>query len=214
MRETLDEALGATVEHVLEWNRETRSWPERVTRQPGTMTPLEVESETPYLLAYTSGTTGRPKGALHVQGGFLVSIAREVAYQTDVKPGDRLHFSTDMGGIMGPWTVVGGGACGATIVFAEGAPDRPDDRLWKLVESERVTMLGVSPTLIRALLPNGEPDADLSSLRSICTTGEPWNPDPYRWLFEHVGGGRAPIVNISGGTEVGACFLSTCIIEP
>jgi len=176
--------------------------------------PLEVDSEAPYLLAYTSGTTGKPKGALHVQGGFLVSIAREVAYQTDVKAGDRIHFATDMGWIMGPWTVLGGGAAGATIILAEGAPDWPDDRLWRLVESERVTMLGLSPTLVRALIPKGEPAADLSSLRAICTTGEPWNPDPYRWLFEHVGGGRTPIVNISGGTEVGACFLTTVVTEP
>ena len=185
-----------------------------MTKQPGTLAPVEVDSEAPYLLAYTSGTTGRPKGALHVQGGFLVSIAREIAYQTDVKAGDRIHFSTDMGWIMGPWTVLGGGAVGATIVFAEGAPDWPDDRLWRLVDSERVTMLGLSPTLVRALIPKGEPTADLSSLRAFCTTGEPWNPDPYRWLFEHVGGGRAPIVNISGGTEVGACFLTTVITEP
>ena len=93
-----------------------------------------------------------------MQGGFLVSIAREVAYQTDVHEGDRIHFATDMGWIMGPWTVVGGGAVGASIVFAEGAPDWPDDRLWRTVETERVTMLGVSPTLIRALIPKGEPD--------------------------------------------------------
>src|SRR5256884_1448200 len=119
-----------------------------------------------------------------------------------------------MGWIMGPWTVVGAGALGATIVFAEGAPDWPEDRLWRLVESEQVTMLGLSPTLVRALIPKGEPQADLSSLRALCTTGEPWNPDPYRWLFEHVGGSRAPIVNISGGTEVGACFLTTVIVEP
>ncbi len=75
-------------------------------------------------------------------------------------------------------------------------------------------MLGVSPTLVRALIPKGEPAADLSSLRAITTTGEPWNLGPYLWLAEHVGGGRVPIVNISGGTEVGACFLSTCIVEP
>ena len=75
-----------------------------------------------------------------------------------------------------------------------------------------MTMLGVSPTLVRALIPKGEPLHDLSSLKAMCTTGEPWNRDPYLWLFEHVGGGRAPIVNISGGTEVGACFLSTCIV--
>jgi acetyl-CoA synthetase len=214
MRETLDAAGRFAVEHVVEWSRESGEWPELVTRQPGVLPPLEVDSEAPYLLAYTSGTTGRPKGALHVQGGFLVSIARETAYQTDVKAGDRIHFATDMGWIMGPWTVVGGGACGATIVFAEGAPDWPDDRLWRLVESERVTMLGLSPTLVRALIPKGEPDADLSSLKALCTTGEPWNPGPYRWLHEHVGGGRAPIVNISGGTEVAACFLSTAITEP
>ena len=92
----------------------------------------------------------------------------------------------------------------------EGAPDWPHDRLWRLVEEERVTMLGVSPTLVRALIPKGEPDADLSSLRSLTTTGEPWNAGPYDWLNEHVaGGGRIPIVNISGGTEVGACFLAT-----
>ena len=214
MRAALDEAGPHAVEHVIEWDREAREWPELVTRQPGSLPALEVDSEAPYLLAYTSGTTGRPKGALLVQGGFLVSIAREAAYQTDVKRGDRLHFATDMGWIMGPWTVVGGGALGATIVFAEGAPDWPDDRLWRLVESERVTMLGLSPTLVRALIPKGEPRTDLSSLRALCTTGEPWNPDPYRWLFEHVGRSRTPIVNISGGTEVGACFLTTVITEP
>ena len=82
-------------------------------------------------------------------------------------------------------------ALGATVVFAEGAPDWPDDRLWRLVESERVTMLGLSPTLVRALIPKGEPTRDLSSLKAFCTTGEPWNPDPYRWLFEQVGGGDA-----------------------
>jgi acetyl-CoA synthetase len=211
MRAILDETGRRTV---VEWNRETRSWPDLVTRQRGTLAPAEVDSEAPYLLAYTSGTTGRPKGALHVQGGFLVSIARETAYQTDVNAGERIHFATDMGWIMGPWTVVGGGAVGATIVFAEGAPDWPDDRLWRLIESERVTMLGCSPTLVRALIPKGEPRADLSSLRAICTTGEPWNPDPYAWLFEKVGGSRVPIVNISGGTEVGACFLTTAITEP
>jgi acetyl-CoA synthetase len=214
MRATLDEAGPHALEHVVEWSRDTRAWPEIVTRQPGELRPREVDSEAPYLLAYTSGTTGRPKGAKLVTAGFLVSIAREAAYQTDVKEGDRVHFATDMGWIMGPWTVVGAGAVGATIVFAEGAPDWPHDRLWQLIESERVTMLGLSPTLVRALIPHGDPVADLSSLRAICTTGEPWNPDPYRWLFEKVGGGDTPIVNISGGTEVGACFLSTAIVEP
>jgi len=131
-------------------------WDEAVAESPGELEPLEVDSEHPYLLTYTSGTTGPPKGVLHVQGGFLVSITREVAYQADAKPGDVIHFVTDMGWIMGPWEVVGGMALGCTIVFAEGAPDWPAaDRLWGLVEQERVSILGLSPTLVRALIPHG-----------------------------------------------------------
>ena len=183
--------------------------------RPGDLPPLEVDSEAPYLLTYTSGTTGKPKGVLHVQGGFLVSVAREVAYQADVHEGDVMHFATDMGWIMGPWTVAGVGALGGTIVFAEGAPDWPHPhRLWTTVEDEGVTSLGLSPTLARALLPHGDPAADLSSLRTFVTTGEPWNPGPYRWLAENVGGSRVPIINCSGGTEVGACFLSPTPVGP
>jgi acetyl-CoA synthetase len=227
MKQIADEALESspTVTHTVVWRRlglddvpmtigRDRFWDELTEKTSGDLPPKQVDSEHPYLLAYTSGTTGKPKGALHVQGGFLVSIAREVAYQANVKPGDRVHFATDMGWIMGPWTVVGGGACGATVVYAEGAPDFPADRIWKLVESERVTMLGVSPTLVRALIPKGDPESDMSSLKAMCTTGEPWNKDPYRWLFDKVGSGTTPIVNCSGGTEVGACFLTTCVTEP
>ncbi len=227
MKTIADEALLETpsVESVIVWRRlgsdvpmtagRDRDWDEAVEAAPGVLPPVEVASEAPYLIAYTSGTTGRPKGALHVQGSFLLSIAREAAYQADLDPGDRVLFATDMGWIMGPWTVVGGGAVGAAIVFMEGAPDWPADRIWQLVESERVSMLGVSPTLVRALLPHGEPKADLTSLRAVTTTGEPWNRGPYDWLNEHVcGGGRIPIVNISGGTEVGACFLSVSLMAP
>jgi acetyl-CoA synthetase len=225
MKAIVDEAAGHAehLEHVVVWRRlgeetpmGTRDvfWDDLVSGMPGTLEPLAVESEHPYLLTYTSGTTGRPKGVVHVHGGFLVSIAREAAYQADLQPDDVLHFSTDMGWIMGPWTVVGGGAMGCTIVYAEGAPDWPPDRLWRLVESERVSVLGLSPTLVRALIPHGDPEVDLSSLRIFVTTGEPWNPDPYMWLHERVGGARVPIINISGGTEVGACFLSPSVAIP
>lgn len=220
MKATVDEALAEapSIEHVVVWGRlgldvpmtegRDHTWSDAVAGCPGELAPAWVDSEAPYLLAYTSGTTGKPKGVLHVQGGFLVSITREVAYQADAGHDDTILFSTDMGWIMGPWTVVGGGAVGARLVFMEGAPDRPVDRLWRLVEEERATVLGCSPTLIRALLQHDEPESDLSSLRTIVTTGEPWNPEPYRWLFDEVGGGRCPIINCSGGTEVGACFLS------
>ena len=227
MKEVLDEALvdAPVVEHVVVWQRAAVDcpmtsgrdvwWNEVVADEPGALATTVVESESPYLIAYTSGTTGRPKGAVHVQGGFLLSIVRETAYQADLRPGDRVLFSTDMGWIMGPWTVVGAMACGATIAFMEGAPDRPPDRVWRIVEDERVTMLGVSPTLVRALIPYGEPDADLSSLRAVVTTGEPWNRGPYEWLDEHVcEKGRIPIVNCSGGTEVAACFLSVTMMHP
>jgi acetyl-CoA synthetase len=221
MKAIVDQALADApeVEHVVVWPRlaapgvpmtagRDLTWREAVSNCPGELDPAWVDAEAPYLLAYTSGTTGKPKGVLHVQGGFLVSIAREVAYQADAGPEDTILFSTDMGWIMGPWMVGGGGAVGARLVFMEGAPDRPPDRLWRLVEEERATVLGCSPTLIRALRQHGDPEADLSSLRTIVTTGEPWNPDPYRWLFETVGKRRCPIINCSGGTEVGACFLS------
>ncbi len=221
MKETVDEALAEapSVRHVIVWQRLGRrdvpmrpgrdlTWEEAVSGSSGMTEAFPLDSEHPYLLAYTSGTTGRPKGVVHVHGGFLVSIAREVCYQADAHPEDVILFATDMGWIMGPWTVVGGGAMGSALVFVEGAPDWPPDRLWRLIEEERVTILGCSPTLVRALIPHGEPKHDLSSLRVIVTTGEPWNPDPYMWLHEKVGGGRCPIINCSGGTEVGACFLS------
>jgi acetyl-CoA synthetase len=211
MLDILEEARreAPSVEHVI-----VAPWDELVADCPGELPALEVDSETPYLLTYTSGTTGAPKGVILVQGGFLVSIAREACYQADLREGDVLTFATDMGWIMGPWVVVGAGALGATVVYLEGAPDWPADRLWRTVEQERITSLGLSPTLARALVPHGVPAADLSSLRTFLTTGEPWNPEPYRWLFEDVGGSRVPVINFSGGTEVAACFLSTVPSEP
>jgi acetyl-CoA synthetase len=170
------------------------------------------------MIAYTSGTTGTPKGSVHVHGGFLVKIASEVAYQLDVKPGDVLYWVTDMGWIMGPLEMVGGHAAGATVFMYEGAPNHPGpDRLWKMIAAHRITALGISPTLIRALMPAGEDPVrshDLSSLRILGSTGEPWNPEPYRWFHEVVGGTRCPIMNLSGGTEVGACFLGQSPVIP
>jgi acetyl-CoA synthetase len=119
---------------------------------------------------------------------------------------------------MGPWEVVGALALGGTVVLTEGAPTHPGpDRLWQQVERHGIDVLGVSPTLIRALIASGtEPVRahDRSSLRILASTGEPWNPDAYLWLHREVGEARLPIVNLSGGTEVGACFLSPHPVEP
>lgn len=177
-----------------------------------------TDSEDPFMIIYTSGTTGKPKGAVHVHGGFLVKIAQEVAHQVDLHEEDILFWVTDMGWIMGPWEVVGGLALGGTVFLYEGAPDYPSiDRLWAMIERHKISILGVSPTLIRALMKFGEEPVrrhDLSSLRILGSTGEPWNPAPWWWLFEHVGEKRCPIINLSGGTEVGACFLSPLPITP
>lgn len=177
-----------------------------------------MDSEDPFMVIYTSGTTGKPKGAVHVHGGFLVKIAEEVAYQVDLHDNDVLFWFTDMGWIMGPWEVVGGCALGGTILLYEGAPDYPKpDRIWDMVERHGITILGISPTAIRALAKYGDKwveKHDLSSLRILGSTGEPWDTEHYMWYFKKVGQKRCPIINISGGTEVGACFLSPTPVIP
>jgi acetyl-CoA synthetase len=200
--------LGAEIE----WHDGRDVWyADLVHDRPGTRRATQVESEHPVLLGYTSGTTGRPKGAVHVHAGLLLKLASEAAYTAELGAEDRVHWSTDLGWIMGPWVIAGTHAVGGTLALLDGAPDFPDaGRLWQLVERHRLTFLGVSPTLVRALMAAGDEHpraADLSSLREFGSTGEPWNPEPYRWLADVVGGGRVPIMNISGGTEVGACFL-------
>jgi acetyl-CoA synthetase len=194
-------------------------WDEFVAPHAGSSVAAhDTAAEDVYMLAYTSGTTGKPKGAVHVHGGFLVKIASESAYQTDVHPGDVWWWFTDMGWIMGPKLMIGAHANAATMLVYEGAPDWPDPgRLWDVAARHGVTQLGVSPTLIRALMPHGDrwPAAhDLSRIRILGSTGEPWNPAPYEWLRQAVGGGSVPIINLSGGTEVGACLLSPYPVEP
>ncbi len=193
-------------------------WQELTQRESAECPTEPTDSEDPFMIIYTSGTTGRPKGAVHVHGGFLVKIAQEVAHQVDLQESDILYWVTDMGWIMGPWEIVGGLALGGTIFLYEGAPDYPQaDRLWAMIERHKISILGISPTLIRALLKFGEAPVkqhNLNSLRILASTGEPWNPDPWRWFFRNIGGERCPIINLSGGTEVGACFLSPLPITP
>jgi acetyl-CoA synthetase len=177
-----------------------------------------TDPETPYMVIYTSGTTGRPKGAVHVHGGFPIKGAQDLAHCFDLRAGDTLFWLTDLGWMMGPWAISGSLLLGARLVLFEGTPDHPGpDRLWAIVERHRVTHLGLSPTVVRALMAHGpEPvrSHDLSSLRVLGSTGEPWNPDPWWWFFREVGGGRTPIVNYSGGTEVSGGILAGNLMTP
>ncbi|MDO8484692.1 MAG: AMP-binding protein [Candidatus Limnocylindrales bacterium] len=179
---------------------------------------VATDPETPYMLIYTSGTTGRPKGAVHVHGGFPIKGAQDLAHQFDLGRGDSLFWFTDLGWMMGPWAISGALLRGARLVLYEGAPDFPGpDRLWSIVARHRVTHLGLSPTVIRALMAHGEDPVrahDRSSLRVLGSTGEPWNPDPWWWYFRVVGEGRCPIINYSGGTEVSGGIVSGNVLGP
>jgi len=181
-------------------------WHELVDPQPITAATEPTEAEDTLMIIYTSGTSGKPKGAVHTHCGFPVKAAQDMAFGTDVHAGDRMYWITDMGWMMGPWLVFGTLMLGATMFLYDGAPDYPGpDRVWAMVERHRLTALGISPTLVRALAPQGERPVrshDLSSLRLFGSTGEPWNPEPWMWLFQVPGESRRPIINYSGGTEI------------
>jgi acetyl-CoA synthetase len=195
--------------------REVVAWDQLLDAEPDPDVEPTSASAT-LLLAYTSGTTGKPKGAVHTHAGFLVKTASEVAYGFDITPGRVFCWITDMGWIMGPLSIVGTHANGGTLLLYEGSPDVPDTgRLWQLAARHRVAMLGVSPTLIRTLraVSRDAPDADLSSVRVLGSTGEPWDPETYEWLARDVFAGRVPVINFSGGTEVGGSFLCPYPVE-
>ena len=166
------------------------------------------------MLIYTSGTTGKPKGVVHTHAGFPVKAAQDLQMAFDLRADDTLMWVTDMGWLMGPWMVYGGLMLGATLVLYEGTPDYPDaGRLWQVVERHGVTHFGLSPTLVRLLMANNAslpPPGALDTLRVFGSTGEAWNEAPWLWLFDQVGESRRPIINYSGGTEIGggilACF--------
>ena len=230
MKETADEAaaLSPSVQHVLVLKRLGREvpwtsgrdvwWHEAAERESDRCPALPVEADTPCCITYTSGTTGKPKGVVLTQGGLQMKIGHDAGYLFDLGASDRFFWLTDMGWVMGTILILGGLTNGATLVLFEGTPDYPKpDRLWAVAERHCVSVMGLSPTAVRALMPYGTEwplQHELRELRIFGSTGEPWNPEPYRWVFEHVGRGRVPIINYSGGTEISGGIVTSFPISP
>ncbi|HEX5503121.1 MAG TPA: AMP-binding protein [Thermomicrobiales bacterium] len=230
LKATADAALAGapSVEHVVVIRRTGADmamtpgrdhwWDDLTAGGPAEFPTARTAAEDPFMIIYTSGTTGRPKGALHTHDGFPLKATQDLAHCFDLQADDTLFWLTDLGWMMGPWAIIGALTLGATLVTFEGTPDYPrPDRLWELVERYKVTVMGVAPTAVRALMGQGDEwpaRRDLSSLRVLGSTGEPWNPDPWRWYFERIGGGRCPIINYTGGTEIAGGILSGFTILP
>ncbi len=230
MKPTLDQALEEvpTVRHVIVARRADLEvpwtpgrdhwWHELIAGQPDTAETERTDAEDVLMVIYTSGTTGRPKGAVHTHCGFPVKGAQDMRQPMDLKPGQVMYWMTDMGWMMGPWLVFGTLLNGATMLLYDGAPDYPEvDRVWALCERHGVHILGLSPVLVRALRPHGVAPIrghDLSRLRAVGSTGSPWDPESWMWLFEHVLEGRKPILNYTGGTEISGGILCGNFFKP
>ena len=222
MKETADAAIssldGGAIERVIvvrhlgiDVTMESRRdvYFDELDQHPRPVETASMDANDPLCIIYTSGTTGRPKGVVLSHGGFAVKAAVDFAYGFDIHADDVIGWISDMGWLLGPLMIMGGLQLGATVVFIEGVPTYPDNRrLFDIIERNRITMQGVAPTAVRALLASQVSNfGDLSSLRSFASTGEAWDDPTWMWLFHEVGGGQLPIINFTGGTEVGGGLL-------
>ena len=234
LKPTADVALAASpsIEHVVVVRRLT-GHPEAGEAEPPAMTEgrdhwyhdlmaqadtecpaVPMDSEDLLYLLYTSGTTAKPKGIMHTTGGYLTQVAFTHKYVFDLHPETDVYWcAADIGWVTGhSYIVYGPLTNGATSVIYEGTPDTPGrDRLWSIAERYGVTILYTAPTAIRTFMKWGaqEPEKhDLSSLRLLGSVGEPINPEAWMWYWEHIGGGRCPIVDTWWQTETGAIMIA------
>jgi acetyl-CoA synthetase len=183
--------------------------------QPATFETPAFDSEHRAFILYTSGTTGKPKGVVHTHAGCLAQMGKEIWLAFDHRDADRFFWLSDIGWMMGPWTILGNHLFGGTIFLYDGAPDFPTPaRLWEMIERHRITTFGVSPTAIRVLSKSAGELPPMESLRILGSTGEPWDDASWLWYFDRVGRRRCPIINISGGTEICGSFLFPLPIQP
>jgi acetyl-CoA synthetase len=184
------------------------SWNEFLAAQSDSFTTASLDSEHRAFILYTSGTTGKPKGVIHTHAGCLAQMGKEIWLAFDHQPDDLFFWLSDIGWMMGPWTIIGNHLFGGTIFMYDGAPDYPTPkRLWEMIGRHRITTFGVSPTAIRMLVREGDALPPMPSLRILGSTGEPWDEKSWYTYFNQVGERRCPIINISGGTEIVGSFL-------
>ena len=189
-------------------------WYHEAARSASGACPCEpMDAEDPLFILYTSGSTGTPKGVVHTTAGYCVytSLTHEITF--DWREDDVFWCSADVGWITGhSYIAFGPMINGATQVLFEGVPTFPDaGRVWDVVEQYGVTLFYTAPTLIRALMAQGDDFVtrhDRSSLRVLGTVGEPINPEAWRWYHEVVGEGRCPIVDTWWQTETGGHMLT------
>jgi len=168
----------------------------------------------PWYVLFSSGTTGVPKCIVHRAGGVLFQHLKEHRLQLDIRAGDRVCYFTTAGWMMWNW-LASVPASGATAVLYDGNPFHPGpERLWELVAEEGLTFLGVSAKYLDAVKKSGYVPAtstDLSTLRTIASTGSPLAPETFAWAYEAVAPGcdtdGLHLASISGGTDLCGCFI-------